>query len=63
MGFLWDLMQQSQLSAQEQRSASLEGRVAGLETELRRTQEILHALIERLETKIGADLNEDGKVG
>ena len=63
MGFLWDLMQQSQISAQEQRNASLEGRVTALEIELRRTREILHALIERLERKIGEDLNEDGRVG
>ena len=63
MGFLWDLVQQSQISAQEQRNSSVEERVQALETELRRTQELLHALIERLETHTGSDLNRDGKIG
>jgi hypothetical protein len=63
MGFLWDLVQQSQISTQQQLSATLEQRVAALEGELRRTQEVLHALVTRLEARLGADLNNDGKVG
>lgn len=63
MGFLWDLVQQSQISAQQQRNQSLEQRVSTLEYELRRTQELLHTLIERLETHLRTDLNHDGKVG
>jgi uncharacterized coiled-coil protein SlyX len=63
MGFLWDLVQQSQISAQEQRNTSLEQRVAMLESELRRTQELLRTLIQRLEAHTGADLNQDGRVG
>lgn len=63
MGFLWDLLQQSQISSTRQQAESLEQRVATLETELRRTQELMRALIERLETRIGADLNQDGRVG
>jgi len=63
MGFLWDLVQQSQISSQQQRAATLEQRVAALETELRRTQELLHALVIRLEAQLGSDLNRDGKIG
>ena len=63
MGFLWDLVQQSQISAQDQRNTSLEQRVGALETELRRTQELLRTLIERLELHMGTDLDKDGKVG
>ena len=63
MGFLWDLVQQSQISSQQQASATLEQRVVALEGELRRTQELLHALVTRLEARLGADLNNDGKVG
>jgi hypothetical protein len=63
MGFLWDLVQQSQISSQQQLSATLEQRVAALEGELRRTQELLHALVMRLEAHLGADLDRDGKVG
>jgi hypothetical protein len=63
MGFLWDLVQQSQISTQQQHSATLEQRVVALETELRRTQELVHTLIERLEARLGADLNADGRIG
>ena len=63
MGFLWDLVQQSQISSQQQRAATLEQRVAALDTELRRTQELLHALVIRLEAQLGSDLNRDGKIG
>ena len=63
MGFLWDLVQQSQISSTQERHASLEQRVAALESELRRTQAVLHTLIERLEERLQADLNQDGEVG
>jgi uncharacterized coiled-coil protein SlyX len=63
MGFLWDLVQQSQISAQHQQHASLEGRIQALETELQRTQALLRALIERLETNLRTDLNNDGRIG
>ena len=63
MGFLWDLVQQSQINSQHQQNASLESRVADLEAELRRTQELVHTLIERLEAHLGRDLNQDGRIG
>jgi hypothetical protein len=63
MGLFWDLYQQSQISKHSERAGELEHRVATLETELRRTQEILHETIGRLETAIGKDINSDGRIG
>lgn len=63
MGLFWDLYQQSQISAHADQSAALASRVAALEAELRRTQEVVHELIHRLETQLGADLDGDNRVG
>lgn len=63
MGFFWDLVQQSQISSQVERSATIETRVSALETELRRTQELLRDVIQRLESKVGADLDQNGRIG
>ena len=63
MGLFWDLVQQSQLSDQRAHASSLEQRVQILEGELRRTQELLHSALERLEKHVGEDLNRDGRIG
>ena len=63
MGFLWDLMQQSQISTAHQQNASLAERVAYLESELRQTREVLHTLIARLEQNLRTDLDADGRIG
>ena len=63
MGFLWDLVQQSQISNAHQQNASLAERVVSLESELRRTREMLHTLIVRLEQNLRTDLNADGRIG
>jgi hypothetical protein len=63
MGLFWDLYQQSQITQHAERSGALEARVAGLEHELRRTQELLREVIGRLEQHVGKDLNADGRVG
>lgn len=63
MGLFWDLYQQSQISSQSDRSATLEQRVERLENDLRRSQQLLRAVIERLEKRIGADLDGDGRIG
>lgn len=54
---------QSQISSTQDRHASLEQRVAMLESELRRTQAVLHTLIGRLEERLQTDLDQDGRVG
>ena len=63
MGFLWDLVQHSQIQEQGQRTGSLEGRVALLEHELRETRQLLTEALKRLESRFGDDLDGDGKVG
>jgi hypothetical protein len=63
MGLFWDLYQQSQISRQGERSGELEARVAALETALRQTQQLLQAVIERLEQHVGRDLDANGRVG
>ena len=63
MGLFWDLIQQSQISDQQAAAEGLEARVAALENELRRTQHVLNALVERLEEHFGEDINKDGRIG
>lgn len=63
MGLIWDLIQQNQISTQAARAGTLEQRVMMLETQLQSTQRLLHAVIQRLEVKLGSDLDSDGRVG
>ncbi len=62
MGLFWDLIQQSQISRQESRAASLQERVARLEKELDETRLIQRRLLDLLEREFGRDLDGDGKV-
>lgn len=63
MGLFWDLYQQSQISNHAQRSGAIEQRVAHLESELHRTQVMLHQLIGVLENHLGKDLDGNSRVG
>ena len=63
MGLFWDLYQQSQITQAAEKSGALEARVVSLEHELRRTQELLHQVIARLEQHVGKDLDADGRIG
>lgn len=63
MGFLWDLVQHSQIQEQGERTGSLEARVEALEVELRQTRELLAEALKRLEDKLDDDFDGDGKVG
>ena len=63
MGLFWDLMQQSQISDQRDRAASLEQRVRYLENTLSQTQKTLHDLVVILEKKYGKDIDGDGQIG
>ena len=63
MGFLWDLIQQDQISSQRDHAATLEKRVEQLERDLDETNRLLRLLIERLETHFNEDLDQDGRVG
>ncbi len=63
MGLFWDLIQQSQISDQREKSDDLNTRVRLLEGELRRTQRTLHDLVMLLEKRFGEDIDADGKIG
>ena len=63
MGFLWDLIQQSEINKQGARASTLEGRVAALEQSLEQTNELVRVLLQRLEHQLGKDLDGDGTVG
>jgi hypothetical protein len=63
MGFFWDLIQQREIDQQAEKATTLEARVAVLEAEVWKTRELLRVVIERLEKHVGADLNQDGRIG
>jgi hypothetical protein len=63
VGLFWNLIQQSQINEQYDKSQSLELRVAYLEEELRNTQELLLKTLKVLEEYTNQDINGDGKIG
>ena len=63
LGLLWDLMQQSQIGDSKQRAQNLEARVAALENQVRRTNEVMVNLLRALERRFGEDLDGDNRVG
>ncbi len=62
-GFVWDLIQQCQLSNAHDRQLTLDQRVEHLEVELQRTRQILEQALRRIESRLGEDINDDGRVG
>ena len=63
MGLFWDLVQQSQIQDQKDRSSNLEQRIADLEYELDITKRLLIKTLKTLETVVGRDIDGDGKLG
>jgi len=63
MGLFWDLVQQSQISDQQEKADSLEQRVAYLEDQLQKTQQLLVSTLEVLEKHTGKDIDGDGQIG
>jgi hypothetical protein len=63
MGLFWDLIQQSQISTQQNKTESIETRVLNLEAELRHTQETLHSLVLLMEKHFGQDIDGNGQIG
>jgi len=63
MGFIWDVIQQSQIGDAADRTQSLERRVELLEEQLRTTNRALATVVRALEARFGEDLNDDGRVG
>jgi hypothetical protein len=63
MGLFWTLIQQGQIGDQQSKVTTLEGRVAYLELELRKTQDLLLKTLTILEETTGKDIDGDGSVG
>ena len=63
MGLFWDLYQQSQISQQGERAATLESRIDHLERDVDRLSKLLRDVIGRLEQHVGVDLDRDGRIG
>ena len=63
MSLIWDIIQHSQISKQQDKTTRLEDRLASLEHELQRTQQNFLDLLHLMEKKLGEDLDGDGKVG
>jgi septal ring factor EnvC (AmiA/AmiB activator) len=63
MGIFWDLIQQSQIEEQKDKSDTLENRIKFLENELEKTQRTLIKTLHALEKHIGSDVDGDGKIG
>lgn len=63
MGLFWDLIQHNQIREAHNRTGSLEQRVEWLERELTETNRTLVTLLQRLEQRMGEDLDGDGRVG
>ena len=63
MGFLWDLVQHSQINEGKKHAESLEERIAWLESELDATQKLLIEMARRLEERFDEDFDGDGRIG
>ena len=63
MGFIWDIIQQSQIGETADRAETLERRVEDLEIQIRNTNRALTTLVQALERRFGEDLDSDGTVG
>lgn len=63
MGFLWDVIQQSQIHNMSRDRDDLYARVSDLEGEVQRLQGMVEALVRALEKKFGEDIDGDGRVG
>jgi hypothetical protein len=63
MGLFWDLIQQGQIGAHKAHAATLESRIERLENDIEQVQQLLMALLDRLEKHFGEDLDRDGQIG
>ena len=63
MGLFWDLIQQGQISDQRERATGLEQRVANLEDRLDRMERLFQEVLQRLESALSQDLDQDGRIG
>lgn len=63
MGLFWNMIQQNQISEQQEKSENLEDRVLRLEKELRETRILLNKTLHVLEKYLNVDIDGDNKIG
>lgn len=63
MGIFWELLQQSEIQKQQDKSESLEERISDLEKELNQTKIVLQKTLVALENYLQKDIDGDGKTG
>ncbi len=63
MGLFWDLIQQGQISDQQERASSLEAQVDYLDRRMDKMEQLFLEVLRRLEKALGEDLDRDGKIG
>ena len=63
MGLFWDLIQQGQISEQQERASGLEAQVDQLDRRMNRMEQLFQEVLQRLEKALGEDLDRDGKIG
>tara|TARA_R110001592_G_scaffold83332_4_gene246813 strand:+ start:722 stop:913 length:192 start_codon:yes stop_codon:yes gene_type:complete len=63
MGFFWDIIQQTAIQEQSEKSEKLEDRVTNLEKELLETKSILRKTLVALEKHLGKDIDNNKKIG
>ena len=63
MGLFWDLIQQGQISKQEERASGLQAQVDYLDRRMNKMEQLFQEVLQRLEKALGEDLDRDGKIG
>tara|TARA_Y100000034_G_scaffold125539_1_gene175380 strand:- start:207940 stop:208194 length:255 start_codon:yes stop_codon:yes gene_type:complete len=63
MGIFWELLQQSEIQKQSDKSKSLEDRITSLENDLDNTKKLLQKTLEALENHLQKDIDGDGITG
>ncbi len=63
MGIFWELLQQSEIQKQSDKSKSLEDRIAFLENDLDQTKQLLQKTLEALESHLQQDIDGNGITG
>jgi hypothetical protein len=59
----WDLIQQMQIDRTERHAMAVDERLAALERQVDRNNEVLVEVIKYLEKRDGRDLDGDGEIG
>lgn len=59
----WDLVQQMQIGRAQEHAASVEERLAAIESMLDRNSRVLVEVIRYLEKRDGRDVDGDGRIG